>query len=229
MVELRHRLFLVVGLNFQQRQHALDIIKTKILHDTRSSLTSLTVYAKEINSNDFKEKALTVSFEKNRILLIKDALVLSDEVKDFFLKHCEKIMALNYIIIEVEKNYMQWKEEKKVLADTFFKFILKNATIYKSATSSSENYFEALKISVRKADVANSLFVLDKLFTGKVREEALGVQVLGWLVSECSYMRDPYKKEKYLEFLWEADRAMKEGGLAPKTALEIALVKLLGS
>ena len=78
-------------------------------------------------------------------------------------------------------------------------------------------------------DLSGSLYVLDKLFTGRVRDELLGVQVLGWLVSECSYTRNALQKEKCLGLLWEADRAMKEGGLAPKTALEIALVKLLGS
>lgn len=231
MVRFQDRLFLVVGLKFTERQRAIDIIKTKILHNNlSSSLASLSLYAKEINIADFKEKTLTVSFEKNKILLIREAASLPDEVREFLLDNFEKILSLNYIILEVEKDYLQWKEEKRVLADKFFCFALKNATIYKTASDTPvEPSFEALKTSVRKNDLSGSLYVLDKLFTGRVRDELLGVQVLGWLVSECSYTRNALQKEKCLGLLWEADRAMKEGGLAPKTALEIALVKLLGS
>ncbi|MDD5195020.1 MAG: hypothetical protein PHQ96_05030 [Candidatus Omnitrophica bacterium] len=228
MVVLRDRLFLVIDLQFLQRQRTIDAIKNKIFHNAALSLSTFTFYGKDINIDEFKEKVLTFSFERNKIILIKEAFLLPTQAKDFLFANFAKIIQSNYIILEIEKEYQQFKQDKKVIADTFFNFILKNAAIYKSDAVSGEVSFEDLKKMVRKNDLAAALYVLERLFAAKPKDELLGVQVLGWLVFQGSYANQPHQKQKYFNCLWEADRAMKENGLSPRLALEIALVKLLG-
>lgn len=235
MVGLNNRVFLVTGKDFAQRRLAIDGIKKKVLKKASAYLNILTFYGKEIILKDLKEKIFTFSFEGEKIILIKDADRLSKEIREFLLGNFKKIISCNYLILETEIDYAQLGRDKKISADKFFNFILKHAEIpfkYRNFSTAYGVSFEAFKKSVRANDLSNSLYILGKLFDNKISDrekEIFGLQILGVLVGECSYLRNPLLREATFKHLWATDRLIKEGAYSPRFALEVLLTKLLST
>ncbi|MBU2103251.1 MAG: hypothetical protein ABH865_08695 [Candidatus Omnitrophota bacterium] len=229
MVTLQERLFLITGPQFSQRQRALEVIKKKVFRDL-SAFNLLTFYADDIELNDFSEKVLTVSFEGARIILIRDALRLSAEVRQFIFENIKKIILSNCIALEVEKEYKRLQEEKKITTDTLFGLFFAQATILKTAPALDEQVtFETFKTNLFRRDLPGSLYALQALFSQRTRDDRLGLQILGLLISAGAQERDPGKKEKKMIYLWEADRAIKEKGIDSQTVLSVALTKILNT
>lgn len=229
------RIFLVTGKDFDQRQLLIETIKNRILNKLAASLNVLTFYGKEIDIKTFQERISTFSFDKEKIIIIKGIEGLSRELKETLLKNFKKILTHNYVILETEKEYMQLERDKKISSDSFFVFVLKYAAIpfkHKKSFVPYDATFEGFRQSARKADAAGTLYILEKLFESKTSDkekEILGLQILGVLVGECSYLKNPLIKEKSFNYLWETDRLIKERGIEPRFALEILLTKLLGA
>lgn len=229
MVTLQERLFLIAGPQFSQRQRALEVIKKKVFKDF-SAFDLLTFYADDIELNDFSGKVLTVSFEGTRIILIRGALRLSPEARQFIFKNIKKIIISNCIVLEVEKEYKRLQEEKKVTTDELFDLFLSQATILKTAAGIDEQVtFETFKTNLFRRDLPGSLYALQELFSQRTRDDQLGLQILGLLISVGAQERDVEKKEKKLMYLWEADRAIKEKGIDSQTVLSVALTKILNA
>ena len=80
--------------------------------------------------------------------------------------------------------------------------------------------------SLRRKDLSSSLYILESLFEGGSKDKLLGVQVIGILVRNSSYLKGSLKKNKSFKYLWEADRAIKEKGGDVRLAIGALLVKL---
>jgi hypothetical protein len=190
MVNIREKVFLVVGLDFNQRRLIIENIKKKFSYipsgekNKINSINVLTLYGKEIDLDSFKEKIFTFSFSKEKIVILKDAYNLSKEIRDFIFKNFNKIILHNYIIFDIERDYYRLTQDRKVISDSFFSFIFKNAALFKVVSRSSEVSFEDLKKSIRKNDLPSSLYILRKLFEDKNKDNELGPQILGFLVRE---------------------------------------------
>jgi hypothetical protein len=235
MVGSNLSLYLVTGQDSQQRRHAIENIKKKVLQKLASPLNILTFYGKEIEIKDLRQQLLTFSFNKERIVIIKEAHSLSQEAKDFFINNFKKIISHNCFIFETDKDYTALLGDRKITSDKFFSLLFKNANIplkYQKFSSTYAISFEGLRQCVRRSDISGSLYILEKLFESKNSDrdkEILGLQMLGFLVGECSYLRNPKIKRKYFDYLWDTDRMIKEDGIDCRFALEILLTKLLGS
>lgn len=132
----------------------------------------------------------------------------------------------NSIIFETDKDYYQLQRNKKFISDKFFSLVFKKAALFKIASSKKKVSIEDFFNSVRKNDLASSLFVLESLFTGAAKDKSLGPQIVGFLVGKFSYLGYSAKKDKYFKHLWEADRAIKEKGFDTRLVIETLLVKL---
>lgn len=226
MANLKDRIFVVVGNDFDQRRLIIENIKSKILQKSKSPFSTLTFYAKEIDLKDLQEKVSLVSFDKNKILVFKNADSLKKEIKDFLIKDINKIISNNYLLFEMEKDY--FLNDKGPGADKFLKFIFLNSAIFKAGRPVYQANFDSFKKSIRMGDLSSSLYVLNKLFEGKTSDterKVLGLQIFGVLVSEVSYLKDKSLRQKYLSFLMEVDRMIKEKGMEPKFAIELFLAK----
>lgn len=235
MVGLALRIYLVTGENYQQRRLAVESIKNKVLQKSASPLNILTFYAKEINTKELNAKVLTFSFDKEKILIIKDAHNLVKETKDFLLVNLEKIVPHNYFIFETDREYTALLRDKRITSDKFFSLLLKQANIPLRYQKSPLQYavsFDGFRQSIRRSDTSGALYILEKFFEAKFSDrekEMLGLQILGFLVGEYSYLKNPPMKKKCFAYLWDADRAIKEKGLEPRFALEVLLTKLLSA
>ncbi|MDD4182279.1 MAG: hypothetical protein PHT53_00440 [Candidatus Omnitrophica bacterium] len=223
MVTTKDRIFFISGSDFTGRQLIAENIKKKILQGSSGALNILNFYPKEINIKDLQEKVLLSSFDKKKILIFKDIYGLPKEIKDFLCNNFDKIISNNYLIFEAETDTLR---SKKISADKFFSFILARAACFKAGSSPYKASFDDFKKSVRQANAPQAIYVLDKLFEEKSSDnekKTLGLQLFGVLVSEVSYLKNDILRRKYLNYLWETDRAIKERGFDPRFAIELFL------
>jgi len=229
MVTTNTRVFFISGTDFTARRLIIENIKKKILQGSASLLSVLNFYPKEINIKDLQEKVLLSSFDEKKILIFKDVYNLSKEAKDFFYNNLSKIISNNYVIFEAEADSLR---NKKISTDKFFSFILAKAACYKAGSSPYTVNFDDFKKSIRQNNITQAIYVLDKLFEEKSSDnekKTLGLQLFGILVSESSYLRNDTLRKKYLNYLWEADRAIKERGFDPRFAIELFLSRSLAA
>ncbi len=227
MVTTNTRVFFVSGSDFAGRRLIIENIKKKTLATGQTPLNILNFYSKEINIKDLQEKVLLSSFDKNKMLIFKDVYNLSKEVKDFLFNNLGKIISNNYVVFEAESDSLKGK---KISTDKFFNFIANSATCYKTSLSEPALSFDDFKKSIRQNNAAQAIYVLAKLYEAKSSDnekKALGLQLLGILVSEFSYLKNDILRKKYFNYLWEADRAIKERGFDPRFAIELFLSKSL--
>jgi hypothetical protein len=224
MVKLEERIFLVAGQDYFQRQRAIESIEKRI--SKVSSLNTVIFYSKEIDLKILKEKLFTFSFDKEKIVIFKEAQNLPSLIKYFLFKNMKKIIAFNYVIFEIEEDYQKLSKNKNFTQDTFFSFLLKKATPFKLTSFSLRLTLEDFKSSIRKGNLNLSLFILERLFKEAKKRDILGMQILGILINEFSYLKNPWEREKYLSYLWEADRKIKEKGIDSQLAITEALVKM---
>ncbi|MFH1519238.1 MAG: hypothetical protein ABIE75_01525 [Candidatus Omnitrophota bacterium] len=227
MVNIRERVFLISGTDFLQRQHAVKNIKERILKGKHTSLDTIIFYGKEAKLEDLAEKLLTASFEKIKIAVFKNSQDLSPAIRTFLFKNLNKISSANYLIFETDKDYYQFQSDKKFSADKLFSFILKKAAVFRISSTREKNTIEDFMASVRRNDLATSVYILEKLFKESSKSKLLGPQIIGILVQKLSYLRSPSEKERCFQCLWEADRAIKEKGLDPRLIIETLLAKVL--
>ena len=228
MVNIRERVFLISGNNFLQHRLAIENIKKRILKGKTTPFDVHTFYGKETNVRDLGEKLFTVSFKKEKIIVFKNSRDLSAAVRNFLFENLNKILAANYLIFETDEDYYQFQKNKKLTADKLFSIVLKKAALFRVASIKEKSSMEDFIGSIRRNDLAASVYILEKLFKGGSKNKALGPQIIGILVQKFSASggKNPTEKDRYFRYLWEADRAIKEKGLDPRLVIETLLAKV---
>ncbi|UCG35831.1 MAG: hypothetical protein JSW17_03280 [Candidatus Omnitrophota bacterium] len=229
MVNITERVSSVIGIDALARQRAIENIKQRILKDKSRTLNTVIFYPKEINLKDLQEKIITYSFDKDKLIIFKNACRLSADVKKFLFESFKKIVASNYLVFEIERDYFSLVRDSKISSDKFFQLILKKGRVLRISSYGRKVSIEDFKRSVRRNDLSSSLYVLEKLFVdvGRSREKEYATFLLGVLLTEVSFRRRDSQKEKNLNLLWETDRALKEKGIDSRLALEVLLAKLI--
>ncbi len=229
MVGIREKVFLISGNYFSQRKRALESIKKRLSKDKATSINNLTFYSKEIKLKDFGPAVFTSSFDKSKVIIFKNFQDLSFDVRTFIFNNLNKIILNNYLIFETDKDRYQLEKTKSIAKDKLFNFILTKAASFKVASAKREISIDDFFTSIRNNDLVNSLYILDKLFEGSYKDKIIGPKIIGILVSKFSYLKDCPDKNRYFNYLWQADRAIKEKGHPPRLVIETLLVKLLKS
>jgi hypothetical protein len=224
MVNVAKRIFLVVGKDFLQRQHAIENIRKKVLPHPSCLIDTFVFYPHEIDLKGLWERCVTFSFDKEKILIFKDADRISSEVKEFLQKGIAKIVSANYLIFESEEDLLSGARKK----DVFFRELARQAAVVRVGSPSARPVtLEDFKWSFRKRDVASALAIVERLFNEQGRD--LSPLILGILVYECMRTKDLNLRKRYFSFLWEADREMKEKGLNGRLVIERLVMKLFSS
>ena len=137
MVDSKNRSFLVIGSDFFSRQSAIESIKKKISRQGCPALNTVVIYGEQIEPAVFQEKVLTVSFDGDKIIILKNAQELPAAAKDFLLNNFPKTIQANYFIFEIDED-VSFLYDKKSSADKFLSFIQKNAAIFKAVSAAKE-------------------------------------------------------------------------------------------
>lgn len=233
-INIRARVFLVSGNSFLQRRRAIENIKKRILKGRDTSLNTLIFYGKEADPKDLGERLFTVSFDREKIAVFKNFHNLSSAVSRFLFDNLKRILAGNYLIFETDKDYYQLQKDKRFSKDAFFTSVLKKAAVFRVSSTKKKATMDDFMASLRKNDLAASVYILESLFSGTSQDKILGPQIIGILTRKLSFLpaqgkKNSTEKEKYFQYLWQADRAIKEKGLDPRLVIESLLVKVLGA
>ena len=225
---MKTRLFFVIGAEFSHRKRAIDGVKARLLKKKESSLNTYTFYAKEINLNSLKDALLSFSFEGDKVVVFKDSQNLDAKVKEFIYDNIKSILDINYLIFEVEKDFFYVKNDRRFNKDKFFNFLINNATLYKINSFTEDISIKKFLFFIRKNNLQESLYILEKIFSsGAKANDFTGMQILGALTREFSYLNDLPKRQKCFNLIWNADRALKQGRLNQKAAIQLLVTKLL--
>ena len=229
MVSLKQKVFSVVGTDSFGRQQAVRNIRTRILKNKPRSLNTHTIYGNEIELKALQETLATVSFDSEKLVIFKDALRIGVKVREYLYKNLKSILTNNYLVFEMEKDYPQLIKEKRVIGDKLWAAVLKNGVVLKLASQKREVTIEDFKFALRRNDLSGTIYALEKLLGEKSagKERELAPFILGVLTAEISYRKDLSQKEQAFEYLWQADRQMKEKGLDARMVLEKLVTRLI--
>ena len=183
-------------------------------------------------------KFFTTSFGKERIAVFKNSQDLPLPASKFLFDNLKRILSNNYLIFETDKDYYQFQKDKRFTNDEFFVSVLKKAALFRVVSTKRKATIEDFIASLRKNDLATSVYILEKLFAGGSKDKILGPQIIGILVRKFSSLsaqggsasggKNPTEKDRYFKYLWEADRAIKEKGLDSRLVIESLLARVLG-
>ena len=224
---MRKRLFCVIGLNSAHRQRAIEKVKREILKDKASSLNTHVFYSHELTIEKARELLSAYSFEERRVIIFKRAQDLPLGVTTFLLKELKNVPPSNCIIFEIEREYAKFINDKKVIANKFFPYILRVSTVMKMHSYKEDISVNKLLFAVRKNDASWALYILERLFIEFKNSSALSLQILGALTRNFSFTPNPGVRKKYFNLIWETDRLIKEKGIDSRLALERLITKII--
>ena len=225
---MKTRLFFVIGAEFSHRKRAIDGIKARLLKKKESSLNTRVFYAKEINLSNLRDVLFSFSFDRDKVIIFKESQNLDVKVKDFIYSNIKNILDANYLIFELEKDFFYVKNDRRFNKDKFFSFLLNNASLYRMNSFNEDISIKKLLSFIRKNNLNESLYILEKIFSSSQKaKDFVGMQILGALTREFSYTNNPLKRQKCFDLIWGADRALKQGRLGQKAAIQLLITKLL--
>ena len=140
-------------------------------------------------------------------------------------KNIKKILSANCLIFDTDKEFYQLQRDKKFMSDDLFALVLRGAAIYRVSSLKREFSIQDFISSLRKNDLKASLYVVESLFAAGTKDSILGPQIIGILVQSCSRFSH-WRRKECLEYLWEADRALKERGIDSRLVVETVLTKI---
>lgn len=218
-------LYLFTGEDEPAKQEKINSLKSELLKKGFEDFNYEAFYAQELNLPLLKEVLSRLPTESSqRIMVIKDAFRLQNELKDYFTAQIEKLPKDLTIILEAA---VIPKEET-----AFFNKISKYGKVIPFKTKEKINAFGLVRAIERKdADSALNILV-DLLRNGEKPERILGALRYGFVKSGSSFIaQDSVKlkeKKEKVNLLLDADLNLKTGKVKPEFALETLVVKLCG-
>ncbi|MCF7871106.1 MAG: hypothetical protein K9L95_03865 [Candidatus Omnitrophica bacterium] len=226
MVEKTNKTYLVSGGEPSRRRRAINNIKKTIFEDEGFALRAVTLYAAEVGLDSFKDLVFTLSFQKKKVILIKDFTGLPKDLRKFLFGSLKKVLKYNYLIFDSELPYSLLAKNKKIISDNLFNFILKESIKYQGKTALAELSVDDFRKELYKNNLNSCLFILEELLSSKGKGKTAATQILGLIIAKFSYLRKSNKKEELFNQLWQADRALKQSNLDIRLLMERLLVKL---
>ncbi|MCF7872749.1 MAG: hypothetical protein K9L80_00875 [Candidatus Omnitrophica bacterium] len=226
MVGEKFKTYLVSGGSLTQRRKIINNIKRDIFTGEKSRLRAVTLYAGDINLDSFKDLVFTLSFQKKKVVLIKDFISLSKPIRKFLFENIQKILNYNYIIFESEIPYFSLGKKKKIASDSLFKYIIKNSKRYNERALPAEISIEDFRNQLYRNNLSSCLFILEELLSSKTKSNKIAPQILGLIIAKFSYLKNSDNQEEAFNQLWQADRALKQSNIDIRILIERLLIKL---
>jgi DNA polymerase III delta subunit len=214
MVSKEAWLYLLIGQDVLAKDSKLKEIKKSLLSPTLENFNLDNLYAKDLTLNELQEKLLCLPVKtKKRILVIKDAQILKEPLRDFLLEYGRKPLAHVALILDLDRYDPK---------DNFIPRIARAGQVFRFKEALRIDTFAlGRQIELGRADYA--LRVLNQLFkTGEKPERVMG----GLRYSLLKTGVTPAREKMVLKLLLDCDIAIKTGRLKPAFALEKAVVGL---
>ncbi len=214
MVSKEAWLYLFIGQDVSSKDAKLKEIKRGLLNPALESFNLDILHAKDITLNGLQEKLLCLPVKtKKRILVIKDAQILKEPLRDFLLEYNKKPAAHVVLILDLEHYDPK---------DNFIARLSRSAQVFRfKETLRIDAFSLGRQIELGRADYA--LRVLNQLFkNGEKPERIVGALRHSLLKTGVN----PARAKRIMRLLLDCDIAIKTGRLKPAFALEKTVVDL---
>lgn len=206
--------YLFIGEDSLSKDIKLKRIKQEFLSAGREDFNLDILYSKELDLLTLQERILTLPLKsKQRIIVIKDAQRLEDNIKEFILDYVKRTPPSIILVLDIsQKNYK----------DEFINRICRYAQVCRFRDSVQVDTF-ALARPIEMKRAAYALRLLNELLKdGEKPERILGGLRYVWERDSVSSV----EIRKRLKALLDCDIDIKTGRLRPDFALEKLVVKL---
>jgi DNA polymerase III delta subunit len=174
------------------------------------------LYARELTLKDLQERILCLPVkDRKRIVVIKDAQSLKEDIKDFILVYVKKPNDKIVLVLDINR-----QDRKNEFINSLFRY----AKVYRfKETVPLDAFALNRQIALKRPDYA--LRVLSKLLEeGERPERILGGLRYAWERDAAS----PLETRRRLKALLNCDIEIKTGKIKPVFALERLVIKLCG-
>lgn len=218
MVKKEISVYLLIGQDCLSKDIQLKRLKQEFLSKDLEQFNLDILYATDLNLIDLQKTLSCLPVKvKKRIVVIKDAQNLKEEIQDFLLKYARE--PLSQIILVLDINRKTPKENNQ-----FIEGISKFSCVFRFKEPVLLDTFSlSRQIDLHKPDYA--LRLLNELLKNGERPE----RILGGL--RYAWERDitnPVKTRRRIKLILGCDIEIKTGRLKPVFALEKLVVKLCG-
>jgi len=208
--------YLFIGQDSLSKDIQLKRIKEQFLAQKIEDFNLDILYAKELNLLELQERLLSLPLKaKKRIIVIKDAQRLKENIKEFILKYFQNPQPKILLVLDINR------QDPK---DEFIKNITRFSKTFRFRETPHLDAF-TLTRSIRLKNMDYSLRLLNQLLKNGEKPE----RILGGL--RYAWERDilnPLQRRKRLKLLLNCDIDIKTGRLKPDFALERLVVRLCG-
>ncbi|MDD5246368.1 MAG: hypothetical protein PHS09_03125 [Candidatus Omnitrophica bacterium] len=214
MVEKHTALYLFLGRDSQSKDLKLNKIKEEVLASQAREFDLDVLYARELTLRGFQEKILLLPLRaERRLIVIRQAQHLKEELKKFILANLKKI--LREVVLVLDADIFDRRNE-------FFNSLSKIGQAYYFGFESKEDAF-SLSRQIEGRKTATALRILAELLAkGEKPERIMGGLRYSWEKSAL----DPAQSKKRLRALLNCDLEIKRGRLKPELALEKLIIGL---
>ncbi len=217
--------YLFIGQDSFSKDIKLKKIKQEFFSKETEQFNLDVLYAREINLRDLQERLLSLPVKaKKRLIVIKNAQELKEEIREFILKYVKNPYASILLILDINTSPLGQKAGLKQ-QDTLGGFIRRITRYVEVLRFREEPRLDAFTLS-RSIDYRqpeHALRVLNRLLENGERHE----RILGGLryVWERG-ITHPLERRKRLKLLLNCDIDIKTGRLKAGLALEKLVVNL---
>jgi len=207
---------LFLGQDSLSKDAKLKSIKQALLNPRIEQFNLDILYAKELSLKNLQEKFLSIPIgDQKRIIVIKNAQSIKEEIKEFILGYTKKPCRQIVLILDVSRRDPR---------DEFIGRMARVAQVHRFKESIQPDAFLlSRQINLKKPDYA--LRTLNQLLSNGEKPE--------WILGGLRYATErdivqPLEKRKRLRFLLACDTDIKTGKLKPAFALEKLVISLCG-
>lgn len=209
-------LYLFIGQDSLSKDLQLKRIRKETLAKETEQFNLDILHAKELNLRQLQEKLIYLPVKsQKRIIIIKDAQSLKEDLKNFLIKFLKNINNETVLILDLER---------VIKGDEFVSHIYKHAKVFRFKEDKKPDAF-SLGRSIDLKKPAYSLRILDQILKeGEKPERILGGLRYLWEKEIGS----PQEVRRKLRLLLICDIDIKSGRLKPAFALEKLVIGLCG-
>jgi len=209
--------YLFLGEDFLSKDKQLKAIRQQLLPKETEQFNLDKLYAKELTLKTLQERLLCLPVRvPQRIVVIKDAQDLKEEIKEFILKFAKSPNKQIILVLDISET------DKR---DQFVNQVYRFAKTFRFKEAPRLDTFAlSRQIALKKADF--SLRILNQLLRdGEKPERILGGLRYAWEKDAAH----PLEAKKRLKLLLNCDIEIKTGRLKPVFALEKLVISLCGA
>jgi len=216
--------FVFVGKDYLSKKVKIDSIRTNLSEKGISSNNTFIFFSSEIDLSQVVLHLDNMGFGC-RLFIFKNAEALDDKIK-------EKIIgAINYghdyFIFDYDTALEEFNE--LLAKDTLLTSITDNSFMYRIGTLKKEySLFQTFVYNLKRRDLSSCLFIIDQLFkeTPKKDQGLLASGILSVVLKNID--ESDLNRLKKIDFVFEADRNLKDSTLKAQIILTNLMVKILG-